>query len=125
MNLKRQQRGLTLISWLVVIAIAVFLGMIGIKSLPIYLNHYKIVSILHSIANQPQSASLATYEIRQTLERRYDIDMVKHMDEREVRIVGSEGSDKRMLVAQYEVRIPMFYNVEVVYVFDEQVPLKK
>jgi hypothetical protein len=122
--LEKQQRGLSLISWLVVIGIVVFLGMLGIKSLPVYLNHYKIASILHNIASQPGVAEETTIDLRQTLERRFDIDMVKYLDDREVKVVGNEGSDNRKLVAQYEVRVHMFYNVDAVYVFDEQVPLK-
>jgi Tfp pilus assembly major pilin PilA len=122
--INKQQRGLTLISWLVVIAVTVFIGMVAIKSLPVYLNHYKIVSILKSVANQSQVTELSMFDIRQTLERRFDIDMVKHLDERQVKVVGNPGSNNRMLIAQYEVRIHMFYNIDTVYAFDEQVPIK-
>lgn len=124
MHPKKQQRGLGLIMWLVVIAIAIFFGMVGIKSIPVYLNHYKVVSILHSISNQSSVSQMSNYDLKIALERRFDIDMVKYLGDREVKVVGSEGSSNRKLVAQYEVRVPMFYNVDAVYSFDEQVPIK-
>jgi hypothetical protein len=118
----KRQRGLTLISWLIVIAIAVFLGMIGIKSLPVYMNHYKIVSIMNNVANQPGVADQSVAEIRKSFERRFDIDMVKHLDARDIKVIGSPGGPRK-IVAEYEVRIPMFYNVHAVYVFKEEIPL--
>ncbi len=124
MSQQKQQRGLTLISWLVVIAIVVFFGVVGIKSIPVYLNHFKIVSILHNIASQPGVADETSIDLRTTLERRFDIDMVKHVDDREIKIVGTPGGE-RSLVADYEVRVHMFYNVDAVYVFNEEVPLRQ
>jgi Tfp pilus assembly major pilin PilA len=121
-SLQKQQRGLTLISWIVVIAIAVFLGLIGIKSLPVYMNHYKIVSIMNNVAGQPGVAEQSAAEIRKSFERRFDIDMVKHLDHKDVKVVGNPGGPRK-IVAEYEVRIPMFYNVHAVYVFKEEIPL--
>lgn len=124
MALKKHQRGLGLIAWVVVIAVSVFLGMIGIKSMPVYMNHYKIVSILHSISNQSQVSEMSNYDLKIALERRFDIDMVNHLRASRVKIVGQEGGSNRKLAAQYEVRLHMFYNVDAVYSFDEQVPIK-
>jgi hypothetical protein len=120
----KQQRGLTLISWLVVIAVVVFFGMVGIKSLPVYMNHFKIKSILHNLASQPSVFEQTSPEIRRSLENRFDIDMVKHLRPWEVKVVGNPGGE-RALVAEYEVRVHMFYNVDTVYAFKEEVPLRR
>ncbi|HXG28872.1 MAG TPA: DUF4845 domain-containing protein [Nevskiales bacterium] len=123
MSRQKQQRGLTLISWLLVIAIAVFFGLVGIKSIPVYLNHYKVLSIMKNVASQPGVAEETTAEIRKSFERRFDIDMVKHLSHNDVKVVGQPGGD-RSLVVEYEVRVHMFYNVDAVYVFKEEVPLR-
>ncbi len=118
-----RQSGLTLISWMVVIAVVAFFAVVGLKSLPIYLNHYKIVSIMQNVAGQPGISESSPLEIRETFSRRFDIDMVKHVDEREIKVKGAPGGPRTMEL-KYEVRIKMFYNVDAVFVFDEKVPLK-
>lgn len=124
MKSKKQQQGLSLIAWMFVIVVAVFIGMVSLKSFPIYMNHFKIVSILKSIANQSQVTEMSNQDLKTALERRFDIDMVKHLRFYHVKLVGSPGSSNRKMVAQYEVRIDMFYNVDAVYSFDEQIPVK-
>ncbi len=123
MALRKKQRGLSMLSWLVVIGIAVFFGMVGIKSLPVYMNHYKVLSILKSVAGQPTIGDQTPRDIALTLEKRFDIDMVKHVTHKDVKVVNLK-KDARELALVYEVRLHMFYNVDTVYMFEEHVPLK-
>lgn len=119
---KKHQRGMTLISWMLVIGIAIFIGMVGIKSLPVYMNHYKVISILKNIAGQPGAADQTPRDISKSLEKRFDIDMVKHVTHKDVKVTGQPGNPRTM-VLDYEVRVHMFYNVDAVYSFSENVPL--
>lgn len=122
MTLLKEQRGLSLISLMVVIAVVVFFAMVGVKSLPVYLNHYKIKSIMHSVAAQPGMSENSAPEIRESFARRFDIDMVDHVNEQDIKITGSAGAEK-FITLDYEVRVHMFYNVDTVYVFKESVSL--
>ena len=47
----KKQRGMTMLSWLVVIAIAVFFMLIGIKMVPTYLENYSIRQVLTNMEN--------------------------------------------------------------------------
>lgn len=119
---RKNQRGLSMLSWLVVIGIAVFFGMVGIKSFPVYMNHYKVLSILSNVAAQPTIGDQTPHDIAKTLEKRFDIDMVKHVTHKDVKV--AKKNDKRELELIYEVRVHMFYNIDTVYSFEEHVPLK-
>lgn len=123
MTSRHHQRGMTLISMIIMIAVAAFFLVVGAKSLPIYLDHYKVISIMKNLAQQPGAAENTPAEIRESLMRRFDIDMVKYLDEREV-LVKSQPGGGRAMIAKYEVRVHMFYNVDAVYVFDDTVPLR-
>lgn len=123
MALRKDQRGLSMLSWLVVIGIAVFFGMVGIKSFPVYMNHYKVVSILANVAGQPTIGEQTPHDISRTLEKRFDIDMVKHVTHKDVKVAKTKNNDRELQLI-YEVRVHMFYNVDAVYSFEEHVPLK-
>jgi hypothetical protein len=47
--------------------------------------------------------------------------MVKYVDYKDVKVVGQTG--ERTLTLEYEVRVHMFYNVDTVYMFEEEIPL--
>lgn len=123
MTSRHHQQGLTLISWIVVIGVVAFFGVVGLKSLPIYLNHFKISQITKGVANQPGVAEETPHEIRERFAKRFDVDMVKYLDEREIKVIGMPGG-ARSVVAEYEVRVHMFYNVDAVYSFKETAQLR-
>ena len=45
-----RQHGMTLIGFLFVLAAALFVAYIGMKLVPVYLNHYSVVSAMKSLA---------------------------------------------------------------------------
>lgn len=119
---RNRQGGLTLISWLIVIAIAAFFSVVGLKSLPVYLNHYKVLSIMKNVASQPGATEETPAALRESFSRRFDIDMVKHVTEQQIKVVGQPGG-ARSLKLEYDVRVHMFYNVDAIFVFKENIPI--
>lgn len=119
---RHQQRGLTLISWAIVIAVVAFFAVVGMKSLPIYLNHFKVVSIMNNVAQQPSASEMSPNELKETFMRRFDIDMVSGIHFSDIKRVTNKGGQKALSL-KYERRVHMFYNVDAVYVFDENVPI--
>lgn len=123
MVLQRQQRGMGLLAWIIVIAIFGFFLTLGIKSFPIYMNHYKVVSIMKLAANQPDVANASPTDIRKSMDRRFDVDMVNYIQPEDVKVINDKSGKGRILMVDYEVRIPMFYNIDAVYKFREEIPL--
>ena len=49
--LPKQQTGMTMLSWLVVLGILVFFILIGIKMIPTYVENYSIKQVLTNMEN--------------------------------------------------------------------------
>lgn len=120
-SLKRQ-RGLGWFGMLFLFGTIAFFAVIAIKVGPMYMNHGTVLRIVKGVADNPDYANASPQEIRSTLERRWDVDYVQHLDDKDVKI--KRGPKGRMLSYDYEAKVNLFYNVWVVLKFKDDHPMK-
>lgn len=120
---RQRQQGLGLLGWLTILGIFGIFTLVGIKSMPVYMNHFKVASIMKWAASQPNFETANPIEIQRGIDRRFDIDMVNHVVAKDVKVITSKNG-KEILI-KYEVRIPMVYNVDFVYKFDEAMSMRE
>lgn len=109
-----KQRGMTLIGFLFVLAAALFVAYIAMKLVPIYLNHYSVVTSMKSLAEEPNVANMSEGRIRDLLSRKFTTSYVKHVTARDIEVVRSTGIE---IVAEYEVREDLIGNLDAVVSF--------
>lgn len=114
-------RGMTLMSFMIVLVVAGFFALIVMKLFPMYSEYYSLKGVMEEYAAQPNSASLAGGQVWNELERRFDIAYVDSVKREHVK-VSRDGGVSRLNIA-YEVRVPMFGNLDVVGKFDNTVDL--
>lgn len=117
----KKQRGLTFISWLVILIIAGFLVMVGIKITPVYIDHFAVKSALESVKNEPFAERKSKVELRNMVLKRLDINSIRHVTKEHITV--KRGSGSRTINVSYEVRRHIAYNAELVMTFDETVEL--
>lgn len=115
-----KQRGMTLIGFLIVLSAALFVAYIAMKLVPIYLNHYSVVSSMKSLAAEPNVTDMSEARLRDLLSRKFSTSYVKHITPRDVEIVRSTGVQ---VVAEYEVREDLIGNLDAVITFKRVQPL--
>ncbi|MCW0387610.1 hypothetical protein NB722_002149 [Xanthomonas sacchari] len=114
--MKHKQSGMTLTSFVIVLAVVGFFVYIGMKLFPMYMEFYAVRSAMKGVATEAGSAEMDPAQAKVSLFRRLDInysDTVKPGD------VTFERTDTgvKMHVA-YEVRRPLIANLDVVGKFD-------
>lgn len=115
-----KQRGITLIGFLIVLSFALFVAYIAMKLVPIYLNHYSVVSSMKSLAAEPGAANMSENRLRDMLSRKFSTSYVKHITARDIQIVRGTGVE---IVAEYEVREDLIGNLDAVVTFRSVQPL--
>lgn len=117
----RKQNGMSLIGFLFVLVMVVFVVYVGMRLTPIYLEYFSLVSAMDGLAEERGSANFSTYDIkRKVLDRLYVSYSDDNITVEDIRIVRSNGTWLRI---NYEVRKPMLGNIDVVATFDRQVML--
>lgn len=121
MRSRTNQRGMTAIGWLMVLALIGFFVLLALRMVPAYLEFYKVVSTLNSI--EEESGFSSPREIRKLLERRFEISYVNTITPADV-IIKPKGNTYTV-TASYEQREHVVANIYVVMDFEKQVDVNK
>jgi len=116
-----RQRGLTLISWLVMFMVIGFFIMLGLRLGPIYMQNYSVKNIMADLQQEPLISRKPVGEIRQMLMRRFDINGIRNLGRDNIKISRSGGKTK--VEVAYETRQHIAGNVDVVVTFNESLDL--
>jgi hypothetical protein len=119
MNLHKQ-KGLSLIGFILVLALALFVSFLGMKIGPIYLEYYSVVNAMNGLAAEKGSAKLSPYQIRLKFITRLNVSYAENVKEKHIRLTRGNGV---LLRVAYEVREPIIGNLDVVAKFDNSVRL--
>ena len=117
----KKQNGMTLIGFIIVLSLVLFLSFIGMKIAPIYFEYYSVVSAMNGVASERGSARLSPFDVRaKVLNRLYLSYSAENVKEQNIKLVRRNGVHLRIA---YEVRKPVIGNLDVIATFDRSVRL--
>ena len=114
----RKQGGLTLIGFIIVLSIALFVAYIGMKIGPIYMEYYSVVSAMNDMSKEKGNAKKAPEVLRRNLKARLYVSYSSNVENNHIKVTRSDGV--RLRVA-YAVREPLLGNLDVIVTFDKSV----
>lgn len=128
MNTRQRQGGLSFIGMLIVCAVLVFAALVAMKLWPLYNEKFKMVQSMEAVAGEANIRNGTLYDIKSALMRNFD---VQDVDEFNMQNIGSaltvtknpDGS--RTMNINYEIRGPLFGELDVVLKFDHSVEIPR
>ena len=121
--MKRTQRGMTLIGFIMVLAVVGVFIYMGMKLIPMYSEYYSLKQALSSLARDPGITNNDPAKIKDLLFRRLDISYASNIKPEHVKIVRKDAG--YLMTVAYEVRKPLIANVDVVGRFDTTQELRR
>ncbi len=116
----RSQAGVSVFGWLLIIALIAFFVTSILTLYPMYYNHYKAISHLKSIVNDPATAKMNKKEVRSSIGKRFQVDNIEFINLKED--IDIEIKKKKMTInLSYEVKAPLMGNISVVGDFADNV----
>lgn len=119
----RNQQGMTLIGMVIVAFIAGIFVLAALRLTPIYLEYMNVDSALKSMKRDLDGSNAGPAQIRTAMARRFDIDNVKSLNAREIKIERTANGYN--VAAQYESRAHFVANVSFVVSFDKSVEVAR
>ena len=116
----RKQGGLTLISFIIVLSLALFVAYLGMKIGPKYMEYYAVVSAMNDMSEEMGNAKKSPVVLRRNLKARLYVSYSSSVKDKHIKVTRSNGV--RLRVA-YDVREPIIGNLDVILTFDKSVPL--
>ena len=110
--MKRNQSGITLIGFIILLAVVGVFAYMGMKLVPMYTEFYSVKRSLADLANEPGAGQMDSAKARNLFFRRMDMSYVESVKQENFKIIRN---DKGMeITVNYEVRRPLIANLDVV-----------
>lgn len=113
---QRKQSGMTLIGFVVVLAVVGIFAYVGMKLFPMYQEFYSVKSALKGLANEPGIANQDPSKIQDLFFRRLYINYSENVKPENVKI--ERGDNGWKMTVDYEIRRPLIANLDVVGKFN-------
>jgi hypothetical protein len=111
------QRGLGMLQWALVIAIAGFFLLFAFKVIPLYAENRYVESALRSLESGGEKLeNMTDAEIKKKLDNFYMINNVRSEGPTK-NIKIDRRSEDLLITIDYETRTPLFYNIDLVVSF--------
>jgi Tfp pilus assembly major pilin PilA len=114
----KRQQGFTLITLIFFLGVAGFFVLLVLKIGPIYLDHSKVKNALAAVENSTDIQTLSEHEVRSSLEKRFNLNYVAHLDAKDVKI--TKRGNYLKVEADYEVVEKIAGNLSVLVEFDDK-----
>lgn len=108
---RARQRGMGLVSWLAVLVLAAFVGLLGLRIGPVYLESMTIRSVVDSVASDPELRGASPNDVRRAFNRRLSVNTVDAIDRDSVSVARTGGGGVTLRV-DYERRFPLVGNLD-------------
>ena len=121
--MKQKQRGMTMLGFLITLAVVMFFLYCGMKIVPMYTEYYSVKKALAGLAAEPGIATKSKEQVRDLFFRRLYMSYANNVKSDALKI---ESTDQGlMLTVDYEQRRELLANLDVVGKFHAQQELKR
>ena len=120
--MKNKQAGITMIGFLVVLAVVAFFGYMAMKLVPAYTEYMGVVKAMTQVSSEGVEGK-SLDEIRRNLLFKMDFQYVDDATIQPQDITIDRNNGNQLHVA-YDKDIPFIYNIDFVVHFEKSVPLQ-
>lgn len=120
---RKWQRGLGMGGWIFLILIVGGATSLGMKLIPLYMDNNTVVNVLDALATESGMEQKTDAAIFDMIEQRLKVNSIRDWpiaDRMEIK----RSSRRTELVMDYEVRMPIFQNIDVIVSFNKSVELR-
>ncbi len=116
MHARDNQRGMTFMGMVIVLAIAGFFVLVGLKLFPVYVEMFKVTGAMESLIEQSEIEKKSTADIRTYFMRYMAVEDVARFDDQQLikkvmKVQKKKGGITISLA--YEIRAPLFGNLSI------------
>ena len=120
--MQKQERGMTAIGIIMLLAVFGFIGFGVIQMVPVYLENMKVVKLLNQVKDELDGQNAGLVDIHRAIEKRIDIEYLNDMNWREdFEITRSPGGYE--IFALYERQRALVANLSLLAEFEHEVEI--
>lgn len=118
-----QQRGITLLGFLISLSLVAFLFLMGMRLVPLYYQHYTVTSAMNSLKDLPLAASHDRHELRQQIEstllNRFQVNDITQVDTK--KLIITTNKEGYLVSLNYTLQTHLIANIDALLHFHNSV----
>jgi hypothetical protein len=118
-----RQRGLGMLGIMALLGLGALVVTLGVRLGPPYMQYLTVKSAMNAVSEDVELKGKGRTEVMSALGRRLDVNSVSGLPPQAFRVEQKDFGQK--LIADYEVRVHLFFNIDAVLSFDYQVDLRR
>lgn len=122
MRMPRNEQGMTLISWIIMLVIIGLVALIALRLVPVYMNSFTVGSIVDGLGTDASLNSRNRGEIRRAFDKRLTINDVENVSSSMLQFEEVAGGVR--LVVEYDHRVDLMGNLDAVATFRKEAVLR-
>ncbi len=116
--MKKQQQGMALTGWLIIILFLGFFLTVFLKLLPIYMEDYEIKAAFDKVAHNAEIKDQIPEQIRDSFSKYLMVNSITAISAD--KLIIQEKNNKRTISLNYEIRKNLIANIDLVVFFGYQ-----
>jgi hypothetical protein len=121
----KQQRGLTLISWILVLGIIAFFATLAMRLLPMYQEYFGVLKVMDSMKIELENNKLTKSQVEILLYKKFDTGYIYSVKPDNITLEkGRNNVHITKIVIDYEVRKPFIAQIDLVGHFHTEVDVE-
>jgi Tfp pilus assembly major pilin PilA len=120
-----QQRGLTLISWILVLGMIAFFATLAMRLLPMYQEYFGVLKVMDSMKIELENNKLTKSQVSLLLAKKFDTGYIFSVKSDNITLEkGQNNVHITKIVIDYEVRKPFIAQIDLVGHFHTEVDVE-
>ena len=120
-----KQRGMTLISWVIVLGVIAFFATVVIRILPMYQEYFGVVKILDNMAIELKDNKMTKAQANLMLMRRFNTGYISSVKKENIEISrGRNTIHVTKIAIDYEVRVPFIAQIDLIGHFKKAIDVE-
>jgi hypothetical protein len=113
-----KQRGLTMISWVVVIVFLLFQGVIAMNVIPVYMTDSSVASIMKELPKDVKARDASTKELKILVAKRLNINSIYTIKSEHIKV--KKGRGENIVTIEYEPRGKLIGSLDYIVSFKHE-----
>lgn len=124
-NMMNNQRGMTLISWVIVLGVIAFFATVVMRILPMYQEYFGVVQIMESMKVELKQNKLTKQQVKTLFQKRFNTGYIFSVKPENITYSRSRDNlSVTKVVIDYEVRKPFMAQLSIVGHFHQEIDVE-
>lgn len=121
----QKQGGMTLIGWVMMLAMIGFFATLAIRLVPMYQEYFGVIKVMESMRTELKQNNLSKNQVEVLLYKKFDTGYIKSVKKENMEILrGKNSAYITKIVLDYEVRKPFIAQIDLIGHFRKEVDVE-